>query len=333
MQAPSTLPAVNIEQAVAAAVRAPSVLNTQPWLFVADDDAVELHADLRRALPALDPLGRALTVSCGAALLGLRLAVMHYGREPVVRLLPRASEPEVLAELRIAGPRWHIPGEVAARDEQLFSATSQRRTNRRPFRDERPPNSVLDALAAAAAIEDARLDLLDSIDTRQVVDIVHDADRAQRFDPAVRAEVRRWTHRPDHADDGLRDVDLGPRTNDPSAAIRDFALGSYIEGRSTASFERRPLLAVLSTKGDGRADWLRAGQALYRVLLAATVAGVSCSLLTQPLERSELRWLLRPPRSAAGVPQALLRLGYGPEVPASRRRPVDDVLIRRSLRA
>jgi hypothetical protein len=333
MQVPSTLPAVDLEHAVAAAVRAPSLLNTQPWLFVADDDVVELHADLRRALPALDPLGRALTVSCGAALLGLRLAVIHQGREPVVRLLPRPAEPEVLAEVRIAGPRRHVPGEVAARDEQLFLATARRRTNRRPFRDERPPDSVLEALTEAAATEDARLDLLDSIDTRQVVDLVHDADRAQRFDPAVRAEVRRWTHRAAEADDGLRDMDLGPRASDPSAAIRDFALGSYVEKRNTAKFERRPLLAVLSTKSDGRADWLRAGQALYRVLLTATVADVSCSLLTQPLERHELRWLLRPPRTAAGVPQALLRLGYGPEVPASRRRPVQDVLIRRSARA
>ncbi|HEY9349906.1 MAG TPA: hypothetical protein VIP75_04360 [Acidothermales bacterium] len=333
MQVPSTLPAVDLEHAVAAAVRAPSLLNTQPWLFVADDDVVELHADLRRALPTLDPLGRALTVSCGAALLGLRLAVMHQGREPVVRLLPRSAEPEVLAELRIAGPRRHVPREVAARDEQLFLAIARRRTNRRPFRDERPPDSVLEALTAAAAVENARLDLLDSIDTRQVVDLVHDADRAQRFDPLVRAEVRRWTHRPADADDGLRDIELGPRSSDPSAAVRDFALGAPVGGRAKATFERRPLLAVLSTNGDGRADWLRAGEALHRVLLAATVADVSCSLLTQPLERHDLRWLLRPPRTAAGVPQALLRLGYGPEAPESRRRHVDDVLIHRSARA
>ena len=139
MQVPSTLPAVDLEEAVAAAVRAPSVLNTQPWLFVVDDQAVELHADLRRTLPTLDPLGRALTVSCGAALLGLRLAVIHQGREPVVRLLPRAAEPQVLAEVRIAGPRRHVPIDVAAIDEELFLATARRRTNRRPFRDEATP--------------------------------------------------------------------------------------------------------------------------------------------------------------------------------------------------
>ncbi len=320
MQVPSTLASVDLDEAVGAAVRAPSVLNTQPWLFVAGDDGIELRADLERALPALDPLGRALTISCGAALLGLRLAVIHQGREPVVRLLPRPAEPEVLAELRVAGPRWHVADHVAAEDEALFSAIPRRRTNRRPLRAGRPADSVLAALASAAVAEGARLDVLDGIDTRQVVDVVHDADRQQRFDPAVRAEVRKWTHRPDDANDGLRDADLGPRASDPSAVVRDFALGSYVEGRATSRFERVPLLAVLTTRKDGRADWLRAGQALHRVLLAATVRGVRCSLLTQPLEQQELRWLLRPPRSAAGMPQCSSDWGTG----RTRRLPVGD---------
>ena len=48
------------------------------------------------------------------------------------------------------------------------------------------------------------------IDTERVVDVLHDADRAQRLDPAIRAEVARWTHRPGDANDGLRDDDRGP---------------------------------------------------------------------------------------------------------------------------
>ena len=144
--------------------------------------------------------------------------------------------------------------------------------------------------------------------------------------------MRRWTHRPRDANDGLRDEDLGPRANVPSAAVRDFALGSYVEGRGTVGFERVPRRRASCTPRDDRADWLRAGQALHRVLLAATVQDLSCSLLTQPLERQELRWLLRPPRSGTGVPQVLLRLGYGPQGAASRRRAVADVLVYTSTR-
>ena len=235
---PSKLQSIDLEEAIAAAVRAPSVLNTQPWLFVAGDDVIELRADLRRALPALDPLGRALTISCGAALLGLRLAVMHQRREPVVRMFPHADDPELLAELRIGGPRL-VPNDVAAADEELYSALPRRHTNRQPLRAGRPDDAVLDALATAAAVEGAHLDVLDGIDTRNVVDVLHDADRAQRLDPAVRAEVARWTHRPDDADDGLRDADLGPRASRP--------------------LRRRPRLRVRRLRGRADDQPIRAG--------------------------------------------------------------------------
>ena len=59
---------------VAAAARAPSVHNTQPWRFRAGPDAVELWTDPRRKLRA-DPSGREMLISCGAALFGLRLVI------------------------------------------------------------------------------------------------------------------------------------------------------------------------------------------------------------------------------------------------------------------
>lgn len=46
--------------------------------------------------------------------------------------------------------------------------------------------------------------------------------------------------------------------------------------------------ATLFTRGDGLRNWLRAGQALQRVLLTATAHGVAASMFSQPLD-------LRPP--------------------------------------
>ncbi|HEY9440045.1 MAG TPA: nitroreductase, partial [Streptomyces sp.] len=54
--------------------------------------------------------------------------------------------------------------------------------------------------------------------------------------------------------------------------------------------------------------------------------GLSTSLNSQALEWPELRWVLRDPLSAIGVPQMLIRLGYGPATPATPRRPVSAVL-------
>jgi nitroreductase len=83
--------------------------------------------------------------------------------------------------------------------------------------------------------------------------------------------------------------------------------------------------SVLSTAGGTRKDWVHAGQALQRVLLAATLRGIAAAPLTQPLETADA-WLVRDPRADIEQPQMILRLGYGLPVPASPRRPVSDVL-------
>jgi nitroreductase len=79
----------------------------------------------------------------------------------------------------------------------------------------------------------------------------------------------------------------------------------------------------------GAADWLRtwlrAGQALQRVLLTATARGIAASPLTQPLETADA-WLVRDPRSGHEQPQMILRIGYGLPIPPTPRRPVSQVL-------
>ena len=83
---------------------------------------------------------------------------------------------------------------------------------------------------------------------------------------------------------------------------------------------------MLLSTGDAAADWLRAGMALERVLLTATVRGLSVGLLSQVTELPELRRLVRDPMSAWRHPQMVLRLGYGDTPPPTPRLPLDDVL-------
>jgi len=104
--------------------------------------------------------------------------------------------------------------------------------------------------------------------------------------------------------------------------VRDFTPAGPA---SYAWFEDEPQLAVLATPFGGRADWLRAGQALERAWLTATARGLAVCPLTHPLETADA-WLVRDPRSGAENPQMILRLGYGLPVPRTRRRPIRDVL-------
>ncbi|MFF8386544.1 Acg family FMN-binding oxidoreductase [Streptomyces kanasensis] len=305
------------------ATLAPSMHNVQPWQFRYGerDGTLSLRSDPARTLPHTDPTTRGLHVGCGAALFNLRVAAAHAGWEARVRLVPETTDPEVLA--RVTFVRSGGDAGLA----ELYPAIERRHTSREPFRDEAVPAAVLDALRAAARAEGATLDVPGDWQVRAVLDLVGDAERAEALSPGVREEIAHWTGSADgRGTEGVPLDALGPRRHDGRAPVRDFAAGRRVEGRGSAVFERSPCLAVLATREDGREDWLRAGQALERVLLRATREGLSTSLNSQAVEWPELRWVLRDPVSGTGFPQMLIRLGYGPQAPASPRRPLSDVL-------
>ncbi|MEV7521855.1 nitroreductase family protein [Streptomyces sp. NPDC091371] len=312
------------------AAAAPSMHNAQPWRFVhrAGSGVVELHGDPRRALPHADPDLRALHLGCGAALFNLRVSAARAGREAVVRALPDARDPWFLAEVRLREPAA-APGtdeELAA----LYPALRRRHTSRFPFRDEEIPPALLDALRSAALLEGCRLVVPDAWHTDTLLGLVHDSEQREDADPAVRAETAAWlrTVAPDEEprSDGIPAAAFGPAAAGPGATVRDFGRARPVPGRARAAFESRPHIALLGTLGDTRGDWLRAGQALERILLQATADGLATSMTSQPLEWPELRWTARDPLAGMGHVQMVIRLGYGPQGTATPRRPVSDVL-------
>src|SRR5689334_12253367 len=115
-------------EVLAAASRAPSVHNTQPWAFRITPDAIELHADPARRLPVADGQDQELRVACGAALLNLRLALQGRGIRPDVTRLPDRNRPALVAQVRPGGTAPGTP-EIT----RLLAAVPRRQTNRRPF--------------------------------------------------------------------------------------------------------------------------------------------------------------------------------------------------------
>jgi hypothetical protein len=80
-------------QIVAAATRAPSIHNTQPWRFVAGPDRLDVYLDTERALPVLDPTGRQQIISCGSAVEFAVVALTAAGYNGEVDLMTTTGIP------------------------------------------------------------------------------------------------------------------------------------------------------------------------------------------------------------------------------------------------
>ena len=307
------------------AVLAPSAHNTQPWRFRVTEAGIELHADRSRALPVGDPDGRELTISCGAALFLLRVAMRRFGHMDRVHLLPDPRKPDLLA-LVSRGDEVRASREVL----MLFRAIRERRTHRPAFDGRELCAPDLAALREAAEDEGGWMrPLADPLRT-EVAELVETADRLQFADGAFRRELASWIRSsargvedgiPAHAL-GIPDLlaPLGP------ALMGRLNLGGMRGGSDRRAAETAPLLAVLGTEGDRRNDWLNAGQALARVLLAGRSRGLSAAFLNQPVQVPRLRARLREMLGREGWPQLILRMGYGQALRPTPRRGVDEVL-------
>jgi nitroreductase len=309
------------------AVRAPSGHNTQPWLFHIAGDAVQLHADRSRAMPAVDPGDRELIMSCGAALLHLRVALHHFGYAGDVTLFPDKNRPDYLARVGLGRP-----GPEPSEDEYLFRTIPHRHTHRLKFEDHPVPVQLQSALQEAAAAEGARLHLISSREQQEAVaDLVAAGDEILGGDVQFREELAIWMRsNQDLSGDGLPGYAFGfgdVASHFLPFLIRKLDLLQGLAAKDRASAAAAPLLAALETPADTPAAWLAAGQALARVLLRAGAQGVGASFLNGPITIPELRTQLRGLLGGEGFPQLLLRLGYGPEGPPTPRREVGEVLI------
>jgi nitroreductase len=310
-------PDTGIDQVAAAAVAAlaaPSLLNSQPWRWHLTSGRAELWADRTRQLTALDPAGELMMLSCGIALHHAVTALAAAGYAGAVRRLPDPAEPDLVAHLRL--------GRQISADRTLYAAIARRRTDRRPFSDQRPSDADLAALADAAQRHGTHLHLLTEDELPRFTAAVAFAGGFEHVDLRYGEEVREWTRRAPPDGDGVAPASV-VAAGRCLVTARDFAVTPGLAaGPGT---DRGTAYAVLHTDTGTPQDWIKAGEATSAVWLTLTARGLAASPISDVIEVPTTRQALR--RLLGGNTQPVLALRIGvpvaglPPPPATARRP------------
>ncbi len=310
------------EEILTLACRAPSVHNSQPWLWRLRGDRLELFADLSRQLVQTDPDSRDLVLSCGAALHHFQVAARGLGWRAEVTRLPDPRNPRRLATITLE-PAIKPP---EAADE--MRAIGLRQTDRRRFTSWPVPAERLESLARIGQQWGvAVVPIADDSTRARLRELSRRADEVQSADPGYQAELASRLH---GRSDGmsLRAVPV-----DQDEASRTFPAGELADDTRQA-VENPEGILLICTEEDSVLCQLRAGEAMSAMWLRATMDGFSVVPLSQALEVEETRRAIQTHLLAGrGTPQIILRVGWPPiadtdPVPPSRRRGLDEVMVR-----
>ncbi|GAB4003717.1 Acg family FMN-binding oxidoreductase [Nocardioides ultimimeridianus] len=313
-------PVAVVERLVAFACLAPSVHNTQPWRWRYADGRLELRADLDRHLITEDPLGRDLTLSCGAALHHVQFAARALGWQTAVERVPLGSS-DVLARIEVF--RTAVAG-VVREDLDLLR---QRCTDRRRFTAWPVPADHLERLCRSATAWGAEAEAITGDAARFRLEVLtHRALGVLAADPARIREQERWIDR--GATEGIP-RELLPDLPAPLRSDTRFPPGLLEDTRMIIHGGDRVI--ALGGSQDHVGAWLTSGEALSALWLEATRAGISVVPMSQPTEVEAVRQEIgRSVLAGRFETHLLVRVGWQAigrrGLPRTPRRPLREVL-------
>lgn len=296
---------------VAAAMRAPSGGNSQPWLISADEGNITISLAPEHT-SAMDVGLRGSAVAVGAALFNVRVAAAARGVLGPVTIAAGDNGSPLRAAMAYA------TGDDPAL-AQLYPWMLARATNRRQGTAAALDDDTITSLAASAEREGAALHLLTGPATlSRAAAIFGAADRIRYLTPHLHDEMiseLRWPGDPDQ-DTGIdvATLELDPsdlasldilRRADVMTHLAEWnagsALGENIRDRVLTS----SALAVVTVTGDTLGDYARGGSAVEAVWIRAEQQGLS----VQPLSpvflhaRNAAEFRELSPRFAAEIAQ------------------------------
>lgn len=298
--------------------------NSQPWRFRIETNRIVVQPDLGRRCPAVDPDDHHLFASLGCAVENIAVAAEACGLRAVASLDDTDGD-SIGIDLE--------PASVV--DSPMFRAITERQCTRAAYDGKSVPVHEIASLERAAASFDVAAQVYTSEpDKEKILEYVVAGNTAQMRDDAFVDELRHWLRFNEAAAVEHRDGLFSATTGNPTMPtwIGRIAFGLFFR-ESTENDKYRDhirssagAIAFIADRND-KQGWVDVGRSYQRFALEATALGLRHAFVNQPIEVPGVR-----PQFARflGIgdrrPNLLVRFGYGPTLPRSLRRPVDDVL-------
>lgn len=307
------------------ATLAASSHNTQPWIFELGTREIKVRPDFARRCQEVDPDDHHLFVSLGCAVENLAQAARAAGLQAHAHYDSRTESIRVDLE------------RVSAAASDLFLAIPERRCTRARFAKKglTPGQWVeLERVARGFGVDIHVLTARQEIE--RIVEFVAAGNEAQFSSTPWAREMRHWLRFNDR--DALRTGDglYGRLFGIPSipawlgrAMMPVVATAERQNQRDAEQIRSSAGIIVFSSAREGRSFQVEVGRCYERFALRATSLGLSTAFINQPVEVPLLRKKFAAEMGLGSRrPDLVVRIGYGPAVAHSLRRPLDDVIAR-----
>jgi nitroreductase len=319
----TTLDTQVVTNAVKLACRAPSLCNSQPWMWEYRSGRLHLFLDPSRVMDS-DRSGREALISCGAVLDHLRVTMAAASWCADINRFPEAHDPNHLASIRLT-PMDHMSEDQRRRADAILA----RHTDRLPLMA--PTNWEMFEPMLRGAVDGSKvyLEVMSRDVHAQLAEASQLANSLRLYDTPYHQELAWWIA-PFEVSEGIPYSSLVSAAESERVDVgRLLPLAGHGDRRPGVP-EDHSRVVVLSTEGDDRADALASGEALSAVLLECTIAGLATCTVTHITEVEASRELIRALLDHEAMPQVLVRVGVAPAMeelpPPTPRRPVEEVL-------
>lgn len=296
--------------------------NTQPWKFKIERNRISILPDFTRRCAAVDPDDHHLFASLGCALENMVLASRAFGLREFVSI----GDDYIQVDLE--------PGPVD--DSTLFQAIPERLCTRSAYDGRAVSTDQLALLEKSTNIQGitAQFYTADK-DLEAILEYVVAGNTAQLNDESFVTELKEWVRFNKRSLVESRDGLFSAASGNPELptwlgnTAFDFFFKEDTENEKYRDQIRSSAgVVVFISEQDNKESWINAGRSYQRFALQSTAIGLKHAFINQAVEVLDVRDQFAEYLDIGGQrPDLVVRFGYGPLMPRSLRRPIDQVVV------